>query len=397
MLTRTAASAVSAIALIGIHTVNAKTEALSELESLEFTSKSKKIFTPYVTYSFDHYENVSGGFEAGGTSAGLVDLGFDLDLESLFGWQGTTFTVNAFAPHGNDFSGDRVGDFGVISNNFADTEFNLFRIQIVKEWGDSGNFVKFGQIAADDDFLGIPTADLFIHSAFAPFNTQSGNTLTPIFPLAAPGALLHLQPSDNFSFTTAIYTGFAGEGGSSNRGFDWEFGRGDGYALFAEADYTYGAGTITLGGFYHTGEFEEFATGDTVRGLSALWAAIDHTLVDGEANGGPTLDLFARASIAPQFDRSVATYSFDGGLVLSDLFAPGHTLGLGCTFTAFGDDFLAGSADAGVTDTETVIELTYFLPIHENFSLQPDIQYIIDPHFSGEDSLVIGMRSQITF
>ena len=387
-----------ALALAGSTLLWAGSDSHGELSSfLEVQPQKKKILTPSLSYSFDHFENLSGGLSTGGTSIGLADLGLDLDLKALLGWQGATFTVSAFAPHGNDFSSNRVGDFGVVSNIFADTEFNIFRLQLVQEWGDSGNFIKVGQVAVDDDFMIAPTAELFINSTFVPFNTQSGNTPSPIFPLAAPGIVVHLNPWNNFSFTTGIYAGFSGEESSSNRGFDWDLGADAGYALFAQADYNYGRGTLSLGGYYHSGDFEDFSTGSTVSGLSAFWAFVDHSLIDGSEKGGASVNAFARASIAPQTERSVATSQFDGGIVLSNLLLSGDALGLACSFTNFGNDFLANSPDAGVTDSETIIELTYLLPLHENFTIQPDIQYIIDPHSSGENAFVIGARSQITF
>ena len=213
---------------------------LGQLPSLfENQSEEPQALTFGLTYSFDHFENLSGGFSTGGTSLGLLDLGFELDLDTLFGWQDTSFSLSAFAPHGNDFSAGKVGDFSVVSNIYADTEFNLFRIQLVKKWKDSESFIKIGQIAADDDFMGTPTAEIFINSAFVPFNTQSGNTASPIFPLAAPGVVLHLNPWENVSFTTGLYAGFSGDENSNNRGFEWELGEENGYAFFLQAAYQY--------------------------------------------------------------------------------------------------------------------------------------------------------------
>ena len=384
-------------AILVVSAVFLKGETSPSLSIIEPGTDHSPALTPNLSYSLDLFSNLSGGAETGHTANGLVELGFDLDLETLVNWQGAIFSLSAFAGHGNDFSTDRVGDLGVISNTFTDTRFNFFRIQLVQKLGDSGSFLKLGQIAADDDFTGVSTAELFINSSFGPFNTLSANTGTPIFPLAAPGAVLHLVANENFSITTGIYAGFAGDGGPNDRGFDSEFGGDAGYALFGQVNYSYQSGGLSLGGYYHTGDFEDFSDGDTVSGLSALWVTVDHTFIDGEQSGASSLKAFARASVTTQRSRTVAPLQLDSGFVMSDLFIDGDELGLACSYTEFGNANLSGNVEAGVTNSETVLELTYHISVHENFSIQPDIQYILDPHFSGDDAIVFGLRSQITF
>jgi carbohydrate-selective porin OprB len=45
-----------------------------------------------------------------------------------------------------------------------------------------------------------------------------------------------------------------------------------------------------------------------------------------------------------------------------------------------------------------VIELTYLAPVAPWFTLQPDIQYVIDPQNArASNALVAGLRATITF
>ena len=356
------------------------------------------VLTVSGSYTFDYFENISGGFQNGGAGMGLLDIGLEVDLERLFGWKDTTFVVSSFTGHGRDFSAEVVGDLGVVSNIFSDTEFNIFNIHLHKEFeafGSNKNYFKLGQIAADDEFMIADTAGLFINSSFGPFNTQSANVGAPIFPLGAPGAVVHLAPSDKWFFQAGIYAGDAGPGGSSDRGFDWEWGGAAGVVVFAEAGVQINelGGVVKVGGFYHTGDFDEIVTGETVDGLGAIWTIVDQPII-ASSKGEIGVNVFGRASIAPQDDRATATGQFDGGLVISNIGFKGAQFGIGATHTTFGDDFAEVN---GVTDSETVIEMTYLIPVNDYFAIQPDIQYIGSPNESDDDAFVLGVRGSVSF
>lgn len=351
---------------------------------------------PYISYLYDYFHNVSGGFQAGGAGMGLVDMGFEADLEALFGWDRTIFVMTAFAGHGSDFTANYVGDLGVVSNIYTDTNFNLYNIYLQKGFGPGDSYFKVGQIAADDEFMGSETAGLFINSAFAPFNTQSANTASPIFPLAAPGGVVHFHPNEDWFCQVGLYVGDAGPGGPTGRGFEWRWGGAAGVVVFAEGGVVWNeaGGIVKVGGYHHTGDYEQFATGNTVEGLDAAWVIVDQPIIDG-GDGGLSLSAFARGSIAPDEDRSVATSQVDGGLALSNFLLPEAVFGIGLTHTTFGDDYLA--ATPGVTSSETVVEATYQIPITDCFTIQPDVQWILDPHESGRDAVAVGIRGEISF
>jgi|AntRauTorckE6833_2_1112554.scaffolds.fasta_scaffold21931_1 porin len=350
--------------------------------------------TPYAVFATEFLSNVDGGIRNGTTAPGLLDFGVEVDLEQLLGWQGAGFTATAFAAYGDDGSAENIGDFNVASNLFTDTDFNIFNLFVSQTFGDDFFYIKAGQIAADDDFMGSETAGLFLNSAFGPLPTESGNVGAPIFPLAAPGVFARVNPSDTFSFHAGIYAGDAGPVQSGNHGFDWRTGGAAGWVSFVEADYKYGSGTAKVGGYYHTGDFTNFSTNATEEGLGAIYAIIDHRFLEA-ADGGPGLSGFLRGSTVPQNERATVSHYFDGGLALDNLFREGDALGLGVSYTVFGDDYLA--ATPGVTSSETVLEMTYQVAITDYWMIQPDIQWILDSHEAQNDAFVVGVRTELTF
>ncbi|MEM7013585.1 MAG: carbohydrate porin, partial [Verrucomicrobiota bacterium] len=286
-----------------------------ELPGGEESSADTPAINLHASYTYDYFHNVSGGIRTGGAGMGLLDIGFEADLERLFGWDGTSFVVTAFAGHGSDFSANYAGDFGVASNIYHGNEFNLYNIYLQKAFGEGDSYFKVGQIAADDEFMSADAAGTLINSTFGPFNTQSGNIGAPIFPFAAPGAVVHYVPTEHWYLTIGIYAGLLEIGGSDNRGFDWRWGGGSGQAVFAETGFVYDkAGSVfKLGGYYHTGEFEDFSSGETVDGLGAVYAVVNQSILDvGEQETG--VSAFLRGSLVSDEDRAIATGYIDAGI-----------------------------------------------------------------------------------
>lgn len=338
--------------------------------------------------------NVDGGFGTGATAPGLLDLALDFDLEELVGWQCGGLTISAFAAYGADGTTKFIGDANIVSNIFTETDFNVFNLFLTQSLADGKVFLKVGQIAVDDDFMGSENAGHFLNSAFGPTPTLALNTPAPIFPLAAPGATITIAPNEDFSLMAGIYAGDAGPVESGNTGFDWDFGGSAGYATFIEAAYSYGPGTLKLGGYFHSGEFEDFRDGTPVDGLGAVYGIIDHRLLQS-SDQKAGLSVFARASIAPQEERVVAHQYYEAGLACDHIFHADDVLAFGVSHTIFGNDYVA--SESGVSSRETVLELTYRVSLTDSSILQPDLQYVIDPNFSRDNALVLGLRTELIF
>lgn len=237
---------------------------------------------PYAAYVGEFMDNASGGGDEGSAFAGLLDFGLEADLEKLVGWEGGSFFVNAFYFKGNDVSGEHVVDFNAVSNLYTDTEFNVFNIFLRQSFDGDRLWFKAGQIAADDDFMVSESSLLFMNASFGSLPVQSGNIAAPIYSLAAPGALVYVEPIKDWYFQGAVYAGDAGPAQSDNQGFDWRTGGAAGWAWFGEVGHNYDlleGGVIKLGGYYASSEFTNFTNGKNERGLGAFYAVhfTEHT------------------------------------------------------------------------------------------------------------------------
>ena len=119
--------------------------------------------------------------------------------------------------------------------------------------------------------------------------------------------------------------------------------------------------------------------------MSCLYSIIDHA-------SSKKFGLWARLGASLDEEISVVSSHLDGGMVTSGLFPsrPDDQLGIGFLRTEFADEYLA--ATPNVSDSESVLELTYHASFSENFHIQPDLQWIFDAHESRDDVFVLGLR-----
>ncbi|MEX2381277.1 MAG: carbohydrate porin [Opitutales bacterium] len=358
-------------------------------------SPAHRGITPYATYIGEIFTNHRGGIDNGSAWAGLLDFGMELDLEKLAGWQGATFFANAFFFHGNDVSGDFVGDFNAVSNLYTDTSFNFYNIFLQQTFGDADSFVKIGQIALDDDFMVSETSLLFLNAGFGPLPVQSGNTAAPIYALAAPGVMVHVEPDTSWFLRAGIYAGDAGPAVSGNQGFNWKTGGSAGWMFIGESGFKYGdegASVVKLGGYYHSGDYERFSDATIENSIGSLYAVIDHQLIASDAGTG--LHIFARGGVTPDDEIAAVKSYADTGLVAMNVFRGDDSLGLAVSWTHFAEGFVQKE---GGRSSEIVSELTYQVPLSDRFVLQPNLQYIVNPQGGGNHAILTGLRAEITF
>ncbi len=133
-----------------------------------------------------------------------------------------------------------------------------------------------------------------------------------------------------------------------------------------------------------------FPTARTEDGIYTIYGVINHQIV--RAEGCPGVNVFLRGGITPDDDIANVTAYADAGVVVSNLLTEDDALGFAVSWTDLSD----GGAAGGRT-SEIVTELTYQIPVSEGLTIQPDIQYIINPQVGGGDAFLTGLRAEISF
>lgn len=359
---------------------------------------------PWAEYTTGFWSNLDGGFDTGVRYEGFARWGFDADLGPLSGssiWADTSFHIDWISYHGGQPSVDLVGAFPIdsVSGWEAEEFVRFYEMYLEQELFDGALLIDVGQLVADNDFFVAHTASNFLNASFGNFVSVG-----PVYPVAAPGVYARIRPGDGWVVRAGAYTADPGDDESSNFGFDWKISSDAGATLYGEVAMQRRPlglpGTYTVGAIGDTSEFLDFESGGTADGAYVLHAMIDQALVL-DANGQPRLAGFVRAAFAPQDDRVRARYHVDGGLVLFGPL-PGRerdVLGVACSFLDFANDYVRSQRAAGqrVSRHETVLELTYRAQVTGWLTVQPDLQVLLDPHFSRSDAVVLGFDAVITF
>jgi porin len=190
-------------------------------------------------------------------------------------------------------------------------------------------------------------------------------------------------------------------------------------------------GTVKLGAWLHTGRFADQRF-DSLGGLLAvsgapplhhsgnfgLYGIVDQTLWRAPGNGPGEFSAFMRVVAAPA-ERNLIDIYLDAGMTYKGLFdsRPDDNAGLGVAYgrvspraTAFDRDVVNLTGQAmPIRDYEAVVELSYQMKLAENWSVQPNLQYIVHPggHVPDpldprsataiRDAVVLGMRTMVKF
>ena len=142
-----------------------------------------------------------GGAKQGVISDGLFNVALDIDLERITGgfWKDAVLHANAMDIYGSSLSGKYVGDFSNTSNLAGPNSIRLQELWLDQGFWDKRASLRVGMMAADTEFFTSNSSSLFLNGTFGAFTLIGANfTNAPVYPLAAPGVRLFVQPTSKF-------------------------------------------------------------------------------------------------------------------------------------------------------------------------------------------------------
>lgn len=373
-------------------------------------------------FTGDFSYNLGGGLKKGKGFSGLLQLGLTLDLEKLVGWTGGEIYAGAYFIRGHGLTSHETGNLLTISNIEYEHANLLGEVYFKQKLLDDKLVLKFGQMAADGDFITSDTAALFVNSAFG-WPGLNGTNLPgggPAYPVPTPGVYASYQFTDELSVQAGLYNGDPAGRDDRNK-HNLDFPVNDGAFAIAELIYAHKGelpGTVKVGAWYNSLHFDDVSrvnlAGDPLRHDSdyAIYGVIDQTVWQsgGEAgdlkNPSPSdpksLSVFARAVFTPQENRNLIDFYFDTGFNAKG-FVPGRA------DDEFGVAFAYAHISNDVSDhtAEMVIEASYKAKVTGWLNVQPFFQYIARPGGGDEDpdrpgrrlrdAKVVGVRTQVAF
>jgi porin len=386
------------------------------------------------SYYGDGLANPVGGARQGLGYDGRFGIIMDGDLEKLAGWSGANFHASIHGIFGNQYSATHLDNLMLVSSVEAPPTIRLFNLWIEQDL-TSQISLRVGQFTAAQDFIVSRNADLFVDSTFGwpMLNTQDLPSGGPNYPEAALGARLQVAFNDQLILRAAIFDGNPAGSDSNNPVTTDKYGVAfrvnDPPFMIVEAVYGYGGarllgaqqnpnqegnglpavdeagprvaaspsalpGVVKVGAWYNAGSFplQDFTQSGTmppqVSGDAAVYGLLEQTLWRMPGSPNRALGFFTRA-VAALSDRSEIDRYADGGFTFRGPFAwrPDDLVGIAFAYgrispaAAANDRALAAltGVPIPIRNYEAAIELTYRWELADNWTIQPDLQYIFHP------------------
>ncbi|WP_374544877.1 carbohydrate porin [Rhodoblastus sp.] len=391
-----------------------------------------------VNYIGDVFGNPSGGQKQGAAYDGRLELVLDADMEKLAGIKGGAIHANGYWITGGGLTSDYVGSLMPVTNTEAMVTVRLYELWYEQKFFDGKAAFRFGQLAADTEFLLSKYGALFVNGtfgwpAFTAANLPGGG---PAYPLATPGVRLKLgSDSDPFTVLLALYNGDpAGKNCIGNpqkcNAYGTTFALDTSPLMMQEFQWRYNqdkdskglAGQIKIGAYEHFGDFNDerfdvnglpiaFTGGDPgqLRGNWGIYGLWDQQILKLSDDGSKSVGFFARAMGAPD-DRNLMSFYLEGGLNFAGL-VPNRSddvFGVAAAYGQISNAVRGYQFDAGiypVQNYEAMIEVTYQAALMPGWTIQPDFQYIFHPGgniadasgFPAKDAVVLGVRTSMAF
>jgi porin len=356
------------------------------------------------TYTGEGWSNLEGGRRRGERYLELAELALGSTGDAALGVAGLSLFGRVQYINGAGVSADLLGDTQTASNIEGHQGLRVF--ELWAQWSASDPetaSVRFGLYDLASEFDSAPSGALFLHSSQGTGAdiAQTGLNGPSIFPTTGLSVRADLGLAEEWRLRGAILDGVPGDLQRPRRTIIRLDAR-EGALLIAElARDTQAAGKFALGVWHYTARFDDLTRRNTDgravrrRDNRGIYALLDRPLSSMDESGRPRWSGYLRAGLANSAINAYGSY-FGAGLILSPIASPQRNdqLGISVAHARFGSPYrraaLAGSA-------ETALELTWRWPVNEWLTVQPDLQYIINPgsDSSLRDAIAVGLRFEV--
>jgi porin len=340
-------------------------------------------FALTATLNTDLMADIDGGLRRGALP--ITDLEMAGSWKNPSGWRGY---LDILVDSSGRFSQRYSGDLQSVSSIDAVPATHLYEMWIRKTTADGRHVTTVGIINLNRLFDVQPVGGLFVNASSG-IGPDYSQTAPSIYPITSLGAVSEWQPVKGRFWRIGLFGGVSGDPGHPRAFTHFGFSGKDGATMIVEREQTLRAGTFKLGAWYYSAPVKSFDGARTATRLGS-YAQYAKTVWRG---GDRKLDAWLRLGVANSNALKVSNYE-GGGFALTGLLPgrPKDQAGVALYRAGFGDPYR--SANPGAAPAETTIEATYQYAIKDDFTMQPDLQYVMEP--SGDrrigHALVVGLR-----
>jgi porin len=361
--------------------------------------------TPTVFYATDLQASVAGGLRRGEAYAGQFSVEIDANLEKLAGLTGLRFDVSGTWSSGTDLSLD-VGNTFIVAQYFEGRQVRLSNMYFEQSLFDGCLAVKAGRFSTGSEFLTSPIDFSFVNEALNPILLAVQENVPGVTadPNATWGGRVAVKPTPALSLAVGAFYSDPTLNQLTANGTEFGITSAAGYFVVGEVSYFVHAennapglpGRYRLGGYYDSNQYASLSDpGLQQTGNYGLYVMGEQMVFrEGGPGSAQGLSLFGaliyapRASINPIPWFASAGASYRGLLPRRDR----DTAAFALYYGGF-SRYLPGQT------YELVLEWTYAIALGRRLTVQPDVQYVINPGgvSSVGNAVVLGAQVAIEF
>jgi porin len=340
------------------------------------------------------FKNFRGGLNTSEVvGAPTLDLSLTLDTERLLNWHGGTFHVDLEYHGGQNPTEVLVGDLQVFDKSNASRYFQFFELWYEQKLLDDKIRLKIGKVDANTEFSVIDSGLAFLNSSS---QVSPTNFLMPTTPDPMPGLNVFVTPVRCWYVSFGAYYAnrsdrFGDLVGHPNLVQVSDFGA---YLIeetglsWQNAPLLHTGGNLKLGAWEHTGTFTRF-DGSQQHGTYGYYAILNQTLWQppGAGRDGRGVRSFLEWGRTQDTINAIDQHA-GGGVTWT-----GPTSRRPLDIAGFTSQYAHISPHAGLPDSyELALETFYRAQITPWATLQPDLQFIVNPGGQYRDAVVLTLR-----
>lgn len=385
--------------------------AVNATESRELPPSLQRVFGGTVSYPSleddgvdlyllamnDTFVNTTGGIHRGGGTMGNVYIGLTLDTEKLGLWSGGSAYLEGIGVYGRRPS-SLVGDFQYASCIDAPETFEPSQFYYEHKFFDEKLSWLVGIHDLTLDFAMLPYGWDFVHSAPWTPSTITQNWWS-FYPTTGPGTRIRYDFSETGYAMAGVYDGNPTDQLNPGK-VRWDLSKEDG----AHSVYEIGVSQqeegqrpykLALGGWYNSGRFEG-PDGRDVHVNSGTYLIGQALLFASDDSYERGLGAFFQIGQADK-SRSFISWYFGAGLDYRGAFESRPEDVLGFAWGRAQMSSLYRETYPGIETNEQFYEITYRAVLAPYLTVQPAIQYIVNPGPFEEydNSLLLFLRTEI--
>ena len=380
-----------------------------------FTSQALADSTPsayqlQTTYTGEEWGN-NGGLKSQSTYMQNFDARLFINTDMAFGWKGGAFVLEGFEAGKTSVTSRLTGAIYDASpiDTYGTQMTRLYQAYYKQQLGNTN--ILAGVYDLETEFAVLKPTQLFLDKGYMWAKTfdASGPTAGPAtYPDTALAVRFREKIGNEWTVLAAVSDGVA-DSPTNPSANDLYFNKKYGALLIGEVNYVplSSPRTKILAGYWgYTGKFDDLATTQSDGSVARQKYGSAGGYIGGatrlyDQGNGRGLDGFANFGWA---DKSVqdVQYSLSLGVTYTGLLniRPEDKLGLAVGTAIVGDDYKNSQTvqGLGVKNYEDNFELTYRAKINDWLTVQPDVQYWINPGVDPtlKNDLLVGIHFEVS-